>query len=366
MLKGSKGSILVLIMVLFTFSVVACGGGSSSDSVTYSGSTDPAVADSTTAATLGEYDMGSLEAGLPVVSPFVMAPASSQAAISAQPQAWTFETTMVMPLPAEAMLYGSDYDEAGTGTGDLNGTLTLTLGSEDAEATTWYIDHGELNGNIVFDGFTPDGGPTVSGKVTIPSGTFYFAGADVGVDIGTGEWLNEPDVLVWLEVDMTFSNLTVTDEGDSWSLGQGILYLKNNPGIAASLDIESQTIEYDGDTYKVEDTNLYVDIEEGYVVFSISGTGIDENGTFYHPVLGVTWMSGAIAETDAEGIVEGELYFYDAVTEGNLVFTILFVWDDVEGATAYWIDLEDGSYDEFGYYVDGTFVEDASASSNFE
>jgi len=366
MFKGFKGSVLILMMVLIAFSVVACGGGTSSSSVTYDGSSDPAVADSTNASTLAEFGMGAVQAGFPLAEPFVMGPPGMVVvALEARPQAMAFETTITIPVPADAVIQGSEYDSTyGTGTADLNGTLTIYLGSDDAEAATWYILEGVLNGNIVFDDFSPEGEPTISGKVTVPYGKFYFYEEGVGINLNTSEWTGDPGPPVWLEVEMTFSNLTVTDSDGSWYLGEGDWYLENVPNVTASLDINSLTVEYDGNTYKLEDTNVFVDIGEGSNEISIAGTGLIENGTFYHPDLGVIYFSGGLIDAGDGGIVDGLLEFYDAAVEGTLIFTVEFEWDDSEGATAYWIYFEDGSYDEFGYY-DGSFTPDPGAMVNF-
>jgi hypothetical protein len=370
MSKRLKGLILVMFLVLFTFSIVACGSSSdsddSSDSIAYDGSTDPAVADSTNAATLAEYGMGVVQAGFPLVQPFVMElPSPVPNALNAQPLDLVAQTTVTVPVPDFAIIYGSDYGEAGTGTADLNGTLTLYLGSEDAEAATWYIIEGELDGSVVFDGFTTDGGPAISGEVTIPYGLFEFAEDNSRINIDTGEWLDDPGPPVWLEVEMTFANLTVDDGEYSWALGEGVWYLENNPGVSASLDIDTMAVQGEGNTYKLEDTNiLVVPAGETGREIEIAGTGEIPNGTFYHPDLGVIYFQGTLIEEDEDGIVDGLLQFYDAVEEGSLVFTIQFEWDDDGSMTAYWLYFDDDSYDEFGYY-DGSFTPDEAAMDNF-
>ncbi|MBN2719820.1 MAG: hypothetical protein JXR72_01825, partial [Proteobacteria bacterium] len=252
MSKFWRNSTLILSAVFLMFSLIACGGGSSSsDDVAYDGSTDPAVADSRTAATLAEYAMGVVEAGFPLAQPFVEPPPMMPGSLSAQPLlAWAATTTVTIPAPDEAIIAGSDYSLDGTGTADMNGTLTLYLGAESAEAETWEIIGGELDGDIVFDDFSTDGGPAVSGKVTVPYSFFYFAGSGQ-FNITDMEFTGDPGMPDWRNVEMTFTRITVSDDGDSWYLGEGDWELEIVPGMSADLDIYSLAVEGEGSTYKL-------------------------------------------------------------------------------------------------------------------
>ena len=153
-----------------------------------------------------------------------------------------------------------------------------------------------------------------------------------------------------------------------------------DPGNSVTLDIYSQTVENDGDTYKLEDTSLYVQfgalvrsglsVAEPLVVpeetnFLISG--IDAlNGAFYHPVLGLIYFAGDLTEeSPPDDLTSGELNFYDGADEINAVFHVYFGYDAAynggEGATVYELGMDNEDYTEIGYFIDGTFVPDPSA-----
>ncbi len=371
-----RSTILIMIALMFTFILFACGGGGS-DSLTYDGSTDPAVADSTTAAVLAEYSMGMIEAGFPLATPFVTPPPGlMMKSLAAEPLVASALTTVTIPVPGDAIIYGADYSEAGTGTADLNGTLTLFLGAESADAATWDIIDGEIDGSIVFAGVRTDDGPTLSGRVTVPYGAFFFVD-DGQINILSGEFTEDPGPPVWTEVEMTFSNLTVSEGDESWSLGEGDWYLQNAPGSEASLDIYSMTVEYDSSTYKLEETNVTVGFSSGepealaaeslaepssQTQISVSGTDETDNGTFYHPELGVIYFSGDIYETDPpDDITSGHLEFYDAAVDGDAQFDVFFSYDYSDNiyapATFYNIFMSTEMYSERGYFIDGSFVQ---------
>lgn len=368
------------------FLFMACGGSGGGSSVTYNGSTDPANADSTTAPTLAEYGIGIVEAGFPLVTPFVTPPSGgAPASLSAQPLvAYAFTMTVILPVPDEAIIYGDEYGPMGSGTADINGTLTMLVGnSVSALADTWYVVNGKLDGSLDFDGFRTEEGPDISGTATVPYASFYFDGP-AEFSASAGNFTDTPDnpgTIVWQEVEMTFTNITVSDEGESWSLGEGDWYMEISPGSSVSLDIYSQTVEYDGSTYKLEDTNLFVQFNESVPValeaavpladpsqttFYITGIG-EDCGIFYHPVLGVIYFSGELTEEDPPGdITGGELNFFDAVTEGTSLFYIYFGYDYdylPDGATVYELNMDTEEYFEIGYFIDGTFIEDPSAPS---
>lgn len=306
--------ITILTAVLgLAFLFMACGGSGGGDSVTYEGSTDPAVADSTTAPTLAEYGIGVLEAGFPLATPFVVPPQGMMpVSLSAQPLAWAAETTVTIPVPAEAVYAGSDYDSKyGTGTADINGTMTLYLGADSAAANTWEILYGELDGSIVFDDFSIGDEPSLTGTVTVPYGQFMFTGDAIFL-VSTMSIPDDPGFLLWELLEMTFTSISVSEGSESWSLGEGDWYMEVSPGSSVSLDIYSMTVEYDGSTYKLEDTNLYVEFNESaptaleaavplavpsQTTFYITGIG-EDCGIFYHPVLGVIYFSGELTESE--------------------------------------------------------------------
>lgn len=363
------------------FMFMACGGsGGGGGDIAYEGSTDPAMADSTTAPILAEYSMGAVEAGFPLVTPFVTPPPGMMlGALSAQPLALAATTTVTIPVPPQAVYGGSAYDGTyGTGTADLNGSLTLFLGAESALANTWEVISGELEGSIVFDNFRTEDGPAISGAVTVPSSDFYFSGEAL-FEMSTMSIPSDPGFPVWQELEMTFTNITVSEDGDSWSLGEGDLYLDISVESSAILDIFSETVEYDGSTYKLENTELNVqsgmDLEglaasQPLVVpettnYVISGITTD-NGTFYHPELGVVYFYGDLYEESPPGdlVYPSILSFYDDPDEGIWLFDVHFAYDIGEGSTAYWIEVGE-DYDEFGYFEDGTFEQNPAAADNF-
>jgi hypothetical protein len=376
MSKHFQVVISIVAALALAFMFVACGGSSSGGGdVTYSGSTDPAVADSTTAPTLAEYGIGVLEAGFPLAGPFATPPPGIiLTSLSAKPLVVYAETTTVtIPFPPEAVYDGADYDDVGTGSLDLNGDLTLYLGTYSAGADTWEIAYAEMDGSIVFNNFRVDDGPAVTGRVTVPFAQFQFSGEAL-FEMSSMSIPDDPGFPIWQLLQMTFTNITVSDGGESWSLGEGDWEMEVLFDSYVSLDINSMTVEYQGDTYKLEDTNLYV--ESGEVVplavgswtdYTISGVDAD-NGTFYHPELGVIYFSGDLNEEDPPGdITGGELNFYDAANEGNSQFFIYFGYDeaynDGEGATVYELNMDTEEYYEIGYFIDGTFIEDPSAPS---
>ena len=376
MARVSRGSILTLAVVLIAFSLMACGGSSGGgDATTYTGSTDPATADSTTAAVLAEYGMGSVEAGFPLAQAFVVPLPSDPNGLSAQPLADPFNTVVTVPVPGDAVIEGSEYGSGGSGTARITGEMTLYLhNSYSAVADTWYIAEAELNGEIVFTGYNiEEGEPAITGTVTVPSGFFWFSNEGVQFSLSEGDFLDNPGFPIWSEVTMAFTEIDLAEGSDLWTLGEGDWDLQIELGYGASLDINSMTVEYESQTYKLEDTNVTVTfgdirqiIEPDSTSIQISGTGENENGTFYHPTLGVTYFSGLLLEQDPPGeIVNGALSFYDAPTQETELFYVEFEYDELEGATAYCIYIIEGGIYQYGYFVDGAFVPDVSAAVNF-
>lgn len=376
MAKRYQLTVIVTAVLGLMFLFMACGGsGGGGGDVTYSGSTDPAVADSTTATILAEYGMGALEAGFPLAGPFVAPPPGlAMTSLSVQPLADPVHiTTVTIPVPAEAVYDGSDYDGTfGTGTADLNGSLTLNLGNNiAADANTWFVIDGELDGSIVFDDFRVEEGPAITGKITVPYSVFQFSG-DANFLMSTMSIPDDPGFIVWQDMDITFTNITVSEEGDSWSLGEGDWSMMITPGSSVDLDINSMTVKYDGSTYKLEDTNLYVEFSEIVPLviendtqtdITIAGIGY-KAGAFYHPDLGRIWFLGTLHEESPPGdITDGTLTFSDDM--GATLFNVYFGYDDTVNtyapATFYNLYLSMVMYSERGYYVDGSFIPDDNA-----
>jgi len=354
------------------FLFMACGSsGGGSSSVTYSGSNDPATADSTNATVLAEYAFGALQAGFPLASPFVTPPSGVLNALSAEPQVVYVETTTVtISLPPDAVLYGADYDDVyGTGTADLNGDLTLHLGTLSAGADTWEIEYAEMDGSIVFHNFRVEDGPAVTGRVTVPFAQFQFSGIAL-FEMSSMSIPDDPGFPIWQLVQMTFTNLTLSGDGESYSMGEGDWEMEILVGSAVSLNINSTTIEYQGDTYKLEDTNLLV--ESGGIVPVAIGdqtnytiSGIDyKAGVFYHPDLGKIWFRGTLLEESPPGdITDGWLEFSGDV--GQVLYNVYFGYDEATGdlapATFYNLYMSTEEYSENGYFIDGSFIPDETA-----
>jgi len=313
--------------------------------------------------------MGVVEAGFPVASAFITpVPESVPGALSAQPLSLSFHTTVTIPVPSDAAYDGSDYDSKyGTGTADINGSMLLYLhNTTSATANTWDVIDGELDGSIVFNDFRPGEGPDITGTVTVPYASFHFSN-DADFLMSTMEIINDPGFPVWEEMDITFTNITVSEDGDSWSLGEGEWNIEVTPGSSVNLDIYSQTVKYEGSTYKLEDTRLYVEFDDytplvipTVYTTDITISGINyKAGTFFHPELGVLEFGGTINEEDPPGdIIDGILTFYNTMTATQYV--IEFGYDDTDNtyapATFYNLNMVVEEYTERGYYIDGTFI----------
>lgn len=366
-------SLAAAIGLVFLFMACGSSGGGGGD-VTYNGSTDPAVADSTTATVLAEYGLGVLDAGFPLAGVFVTPPPGMvMVSLPAQPQVADFTTTVTIDVPPEAVYYGSDYNEIyGTGTADINGSMTMLLGNNiAADANTWFIVEVELAGSIHFSDFRMDDGPDISGTVTIPYGLFTFSG-DAGFLMSTMSIPDDPGFPIWEEVEMTFTNLSLSEDGDDWSLGEGEWVLSVVPGSSATLDIVSLTVGYQGDTYKLETTRVGVTFSEIVPlvvaeptvlvteVTDITITGFEyKAGTLYHPQLGYIDFGGTLHEEDPPGdLTAGSLSFYNDV--GATQFTIYFGYDDTANiyapATFYNLYMYTEEYAERGYFIDGEFI----------
>lgn len=367
-------SVTAVLGLMFLFMACGSGGGGGGD-VTYEGSTDPAVADSTTVTALAEYGMGALESGFPLAGPFVTPPPGMvMIGLAAQPLVADFTTTVTIPVPPEAVYNGSDYDsKSGTGTADIDGSMTMLLGNNvAADANTWFIVEVELDGSILFDTFSTGDDPSITGRVTIPYGLFDFSG-DANFSMSTMEIIDDPGFPVWQELEMTFTKISVADDGESWSLGEGDWIMSILPGSSVNLDINSLTVKYEGKTYKLEDTRLDVELSEIIPLIilppttertDITITGIDyKAGTFFHHDLGEIQFAGTLREEDPpDDIVQGGLTFYS--TMGETLYNIFFAYDKNQGnqapATFYNLYIG-GDYFEKGYYIDGSFIEDNTA-----
>ena len=378
MAKRFQLPVFVTVSLGLMFLFMACGGSSGGGGdVVYEGSTDPAVADSTNATVLAEYGIGSLEAGFPLAGPFVTPPPEKVRVLSAEPLIPYWETTVTVDVPSEAVYYGNDYDSKyGSGTADIDGSMTMVLGNNTAaDANTWYIVEVELDGSIYFDDFCTGDQPAITGRVTIPYGLFTFSG-NAAFLLSTMEIPDDPGFPIWEEVLMTFTKISVTDGEESWSLGEGEWEMTLFAGSWVDLDIISMTVGYQGDTFKLEDTNLYVEMNDDppqpaalrvravpafmgteYTIINISGIDY-KAGTFYHPDLGVIEFAGNLLESDPPGdLVEGNLTFYS--TMGATLYNIWFDYDDdddniYDPATYYRLDIDE--YTERGYFIDGSFI----------
>lgn len=379
MSKFWRNSALILSAVVLMFSLMACGGGDGgSDALTYDGSTDPAVADSTTAAILAEFGMGAIEAGFPLTQMFVVPPPELEPLATPNIVIPAFTTQVTQTVPEEAVWDGADYGMGGAGTADMNGTMTLFLFNFiSANADTWWVDRIELDGSIVFDGFSVDEDePTLSGKVTVISSTFRLSNYDIPFILSSGNFDDDPGFPVWEEAAMTFTDIDLEQGDESWALGEGDWYLQNVPGFSSSLDINSMTVGYEGQTYKIENTNVMVTFEEEMVVtalepqeietettyIEIGGTAGADNGAFYHPELGLIYFSGEITEEDPPGDIVGDyLEFFDAEVEGDILFGVYFGYDDSVNtyapATFYNLYMSTEKYSERGYVIDGSFIQ---------
>lgn len=369
MKRRMRTTFCLLTAFALAFSFMACGGGGGggSDAVTYSGNTDPAVADSTNAVTLADYSLGVMQAGSPLADAFLALPSSVPTSLAVQSlsvvplEAYAATTTVTIPVPAEAILYGNSYSEAGTGAADLNGSLTLYLGADSAEAATWYVTRGSLNGSIVYSGFSTDSGPTMTGTVSVSDGGFYFYGSGQ-FDMPSMSFLDDPGDIVWNNYgDLTFSNIAVSYGSDSWSLGQGDWRIDVAAGSGLEIDIYSMTVEYAGSTYRYE--NTYQDYSR--TSRSFSGPYVDiPHATFYHPVLGKIWLSANLTINGSiDEISTGLLSFYDAVDGEISLFDVHYAYDAAynnnEGANTYYIDGP-GDFEETGHIVEGVYTPDSN------
>jgi hypothetical protein len=374
MLKRNQVLVSLTVVSGLLFLFMACGGGGGGGGdVSYEGSTDPAVADSTNATILAEYGLGMVEAGFPLGGAFVTPPAMGPVSLSAQPLAATFTTTVTMDIPPDAGYYGSYYNEVyGTGTARIEGSMTMLVGNDiAADADTWFVIEVEFDGSITFDDFRTDDGPDISGTVTIPYGLFTFSGI-AEYSMSQGEFLDDPGLPIWEEVELTFSKITVSDDGETWYLGEGEWILSIEPGSSASLDIISMTVKYAGKTYKLETTRVIVTFSETIPLAAaepeiiiieetdIVITGIDyKAGTLYHPDLGYMEFGGNLHEEDPPGdIISGYLVFHQSPS--TVAFNIYFGYDGsinmYAPATFYNLYMNTEEYAERGYFIDGEFI----------
>ena len=166
-----------------------------------------------------------------------------------------------------------------------------------SDADTWTIIEVEHAGTIAFDGFRVDEGPALTGTVTVSSGLFTFSGIPE-YSVSQADFLNDPGFPIWQVVDMTFTEITLSEGSESWSLGEGDWSMEISLGDWVDIDIN----------YKIEDTNLYVEFSNSIpaavpqIVIPVDQTfiglsGIDsDNGAFYHPELGLIYYTASIRD----------------------------------------------------------------------
>jgi hypothetical protein len=319
---------------------MACGGSDSTGTlggVTYDGNTAPAVADSTTATSLVQTALDSVSSGFPVVqSLFMSDPGSNPAAV---PQAeFTYTETFVMPIPAEAIVYGMD------GTMTPSGNLTLLVGS-DTMGDTWTVVQTTMNGNMVFDGFTNEpGGETVTGSVSVTNANIIWPDGPVVYSVSEQDFTGDPGMFVITYANLTFSNVTV-DAGtaDAYSLGGGDLEVSMGVD-SVDVTINTLTVEHDGETSKVEDTNVNVVFTSDPEGDAITISGIDAKyGVVYDATHGWIYFSATLTEERPP----------DAVTYGYIELST----DGVDPDAYYYIDYNPTDGTHYNLYVGGTLVE---------
>jgi len=369
MFQTMRNSLAVIGTVILMLTFIACGGSGGGSDVTYNGSTDPAVADSSTSTTLTEYGLGVVQAGSPLAEAFLAEPEMVPTALAAGAVPLGAYTTLTIPVPPDAVIDGEGYNMGGSGTATLKGTMTLYVNAASAESNTWNVEYGVLHGSIVFNGFSVNGGPTLTGTVTVPDGGFYFSGEAV-YSLSDGNFTSDPGLPMWSEVAMTFTNLTVSTGDDSWSLGEGDWFMELSPGEGAYIYINSMTVLYDGSAYKLEDAQLTINLYPGEgTEYDIAGDSNDY-ATFYHPALGKVWFDASVGVGEATGEIDfGGAGFYDGPSElDNQLVEVEFTWDDGygdSGATAYWIGVYLEEVDLYGYIVDGVYTPDPDAMYAF-
>lgn len=338
-----KARKFVTILAVAAFSaslLMACGGSDGAatlGAVTYDGSTDPAVADSTTATPITQNALDSVASGFPVVqSLFMSDPGSASPAVAQAVYAYT--GTYVMPIPAEAIVYGD------MGTMLPTGNLTLHVGS-DTNGDTWTVLTTTMNGTMVFDGFTNEtDGETVTGAVGVTNANIMWSNDPVIYSVSEQDFTGDPGMFFITYANLTFSNLTV-DAGtaDAYSLGGGDLEVSlfsDN----ADVTINMLTVEHDGETSKVEDTNVNVFFMSNPDGDQITISGIDADyGVVYDSTYGWIYFSANLTEERPP----------DAVTGGYIELST----DGVDPDAYYYLDhnLTYGTY--YNLYVSDTLVE---------
>jgi len=187
--------------------------------------------------------------------------------------------------------------------------------------------------------------------------------------------LDDPGFIAWTEVDLTFTNLTASVEGDSWSLGEGEWSIAVGEG-GADIDIISMTVGYEGSAYKLEDTNIQV-MNSDMVPTALAAEplgpppptsrttitimGIDyKAGVFYHPGLGKIWFRGTIVEDSPPDAITGNSLEFSG-DAGQVLFNVYFDYDYSSNIyapeTYYNIFMSTVMYSERGYIVEGEFIQ---------
>ena len=381
-MSGKNVSVIMLVCVAFALAIGCGGGGGGSDAVTYNGSEAEAVADSTNFTDLASYALAMPEAAGPLAGFFLGAAGEVWAdPLSAEPQFYGFTTFVTIPF--SKTIQGSLYSNDGSGSADVSGTLVLFLGSDSDTAATWDVVEADFEGTVTLNSFDGMGdGLAASGVLTISEAEFLYENNPT-ININTGDWVvgPQPDTFYMDAAFVTFTDITVTADGDSWSLGEGEWYVTSNTELIGTIDIEltSMTVGYEGQTYKLEDAFVQVTktnpaaaesaqvqpLETIPVVTTrvdISVTGYPgSTAVFYHPTLGYVYFESDIRyETPPGDITGGSIALY--VSGDSKVCTIYFGYDGLAGSAFYNLyEQSPGTYGEKGYIIDGIMTPDPSA-----
>jgi hypothetical protein len=370
MKMNTKKSITLMAAFVLLLASVGCGGGGG-DSVTYNGNTDPAVADSTTATPLAQAGLNASSAGFPVVQAFFTqepGAESSAASLAAQPLVAYDGTYVTVQIPSGAVIDGAAMG-GGDGTMTLAGTITMWVEDRSAGGTTWTIStstaNATMNGTVKFNGYYNGiGGPEemITGTVTVADTSLEFSNAPIefpSADIGSvlEDYVELP---IFTDIAITFTHLTVGTGSDSYSLGEGDMEFTLAPPYI-DLNIYSLTAEGGGESYHLEDTNVYVEfISDGD---DITVQGIESDyATVFHPTLGQFYFYAELTEEDPPGdITSGYLEISEDGVDSKFRFYVDY--DDIYGT--YYNSFTDGGGGdvlvEKGYLTDWEFIPNAGA-----
>jgi len=364
-MKRGMAKVMVPIVLLGLMIVqIGCGGGgSSSDSVNYNGSNDPAVADSTTATPLAQTGLNASSAGFPVVQAFFMEDPGAEP-VSVQPLADYAGTDVTLQIPSDAVFDGADMG-GGEGTMKLAGSLLLWVEDRSAGGMTWTIANATMNGSITFNGYYNGMGSVeeqLAGTVAVTDTSVIFSNDPVEfplTDLGPAI-VNYLDLPTFTDIAVTFTDLTVGTGADSYSLGEGDLEISlGSSGV--DVVINSLTAEGGGESYKIEDGHINVSFTLDGDDIVIDGSASDYM-TVYHSTLGMFYFYASFIEDDQVGDITSGIF---EISEDGLVADVLFhVSYNPTDLTYYnsFMDLGSGwEIIEKGYLLDWEFTPDPTA-----